>query len=71
MTGLTPPDPWPYSPGLSGPELERHLADSILTEVQQLQTRWPPWTVRAVTVRLVCTFRGAARCSAGAGPGTS
>ena len=56
MTGLTPSDPWPYSPGLLGPELERYLADATPPEVQQRQTRCPPWTVRKVTVHLVCTF---------------
>jgi uncharacterized protein (TIGR03083 family) len=47
---------WPYVPGLLRPELERYLADAAPPAVQQLPTRCPAWTVREVTVHLLCTF---------------
>jgi len=50
------PQPWPYAAGLLGPELDRYLADAALPGRQQLPTRCPDWTVREVTVHLVCTF---------------
>lgn len=56
MTGPTPSDPWPYAAGLLGPELDTYLADAAPLSVQQLPTCCPPWTVREVTVHLVCTF---------------
>lgn len=56
MTGLASSDRWPYAPGLLGPELERYLTDAAPRDVQQLPARCPPWTVREVTLHLVCTF---------------
>lgn len=58
MTGpeLASAGPWPYMPELLGPELERYLADAAPPAVQHLVTRCPAWTVREVTVHLLCTF---------------
>jgi uncharacterized protein (TIGR03083 family) len=51
-----PAGPWPYVPGLLGPELDRYLADAAQPTAQHLPTCCPPWTVRDVTVHLLCTF---------------
>ena len=58
MTGreLAGADPWPYAPGLLGPELERYLTDATSPAVQHLTTCCPAWPVREVTVHLLCTF---------------
>jgi uncharacterized protein (TIGR03083 family) len=50
------PGDWPYAPELLRPELDRYLADAAGPGVDQLPTRCPSWTVRDVTVHLVCTF---------------
>jgi uncharacterized protein (TIGR03083 family) len=56
VTERAAPAPWPYAAGLLVPELDRYLADAALPDVQQHPTRCPDWTVREVTVHLVCTF---------------
>jgi uncharacterized protein (TIGR03083 family) len=56
VTERSAPRPWPYAAGLLGPELDRYLADAALPDREQLPTRCPDWTVRDVTVHLVCTF---------------
>ena len=47
--------PWPYAPPLLLPELGRYLSDAALAD-QSLPTCCPPWTVRDMTVHLLCTF---------------
>ncbi len=58
MTGreLAGADPWPYGPGLLGPELEHYLTDATSPAVQHLTTCCPAWPVHEVTVHLLCTF---------------
>lgn len=48
--------PWPFRPELLGPELDRYLADAAEPPIQHLPTCCPPWTLREVTVHLLCTF---------------
>ena len=48
-------EPWPYAPQLLRPELDRYLS-AASPVVEYLPTRCPPWTVREMTVHLLCTF---------------
>ena len=48
-------EPWPYAPQLLLPELDRYLSDAVPAD-QSLPTCCPPWTVRDITVHLLCTF---------------
>jgi len=47
---------WPYMPGLLRLELDQYLADAARSDLHHLPTRCPSWTVREVTVHLLCTF---------------
>lgn len=55
MTGLTPSDPWPYSPSLPGRNWSV-ISPARSRPKLQLQTRCAPWSEREVTVHLVRTF---------------
>ncbi len=48
-------EPCPYGPRLLRPELDAYLSDAV-PAVQSLLTCCPPWTVRDMTIHLLCTF---------------
>lgn len=48
--------PWPYAPGLLQHELDRYLADARQPATWHLPTRCQSWTVRDISVHLLCTF---------------
>jgi uncharacterized protein (TIGR03083 family) len=48
--------PWPFRPELLRPELGRYLTDAARPAIQDLPTCCPAWTVREVTIHLLCTF---------------
>jgi hypothetical protein len=46
--------PWLFRAELLRPELNRYLADAARPAIQRLPTRCPAWTVREVTIHLLC-----------------
>jgi hypothetical protein len=48
--------PWLFRAELLRPELNRYLADAARPAIQHLPTCCPAWTVREVTIDLLCTF---------------